>query len=126
MKFISKILSSAAAFFMILILFSFIINNNNVINKLRIMQKLLSYIDRLYVEEVELDVVFDGAMHGLLEELDPHSQYIPSEDFTKMQMYLVSKFQRMHANTQKKIIIDGSSEFYIDQNSKNLIKYPKG
>ena len=35
--------------------------------------------------EVELDVVFDGAMHGLLEELDPHSQYIPSEDFTKMQ-----------------------------------------
>ena len=38
-------------------------------------------VDNYYVEEVELDKIIDGAMHGLLEELDPHSTYIPAQEF---------------------------------------------
>ena len=54
---------------------------------------MLRLVDNYYVEDVELDRIIDGAMHGLLEELDPHSQYIPGEDFQLMQESLVGEFE---------------------------------
>ncbi|SVD55076.1 uncharacterized protein METZ01_LOCUS407930, partial [marine metagenome] len=46
-----------------------------------------------YVDEVDLSNVLDGAIHGFLDELDPHSSYINSEDFQYMQESLQGEFE---------------------------------
>ena len=68
-------------------------SNDNILSKLKSLSYLLRLVDNYYVEEVELNRIIDGAMHGLLEELDPHSTYIPSEEFKLMQESLVGEFE---------------------------------
>ena len=41
---------------------------------------LLYYMNRMYVDSVDLDGLVETAIRGMLEELDPHSVYIPAED----------------------------------------------
>ncbi|WP_418991412.1 S41 family peptidase [Alistipes sp.] len=38
------------------------------------------YLSSLYVDEVEMGPVVEGAIEGMLEELDPHSAYIGAEE----------------------------------------------
>ena len=68
-------------------------STDNFLSKLKSLSYLLRLVDNYYVEEVELNTIIDGAMHGLLEELDPHSQYIPSEEFKLMQESLIGEFE---------------------------------
>ena len=42
--------------------------------------EVLSYVDNLYVDDVDNEAISDAAIVALLEELDPHSTYIPSKD----------------------------------------------
>ena len=42
--------------------------------------EILSYINLLYVDDVENKKLFEAAIEGLLEKLDPHSSYIPKEE----------------------------------------------
>jgi carboxyl-terminal processing protease len=41
---------------------------------------VLDIVRELYVEPIKLDDVIDGGIRGMLEALDPHSSYIPSEE----------------------------------------------
>ena len=43
-------------------------------------KEILSYIDRNYVDEVETDELVEKAISDMLEELDPHTSYIPAEE----------------------------------------------
>jgi carboxyl-terminal processing protease len=43
------------------------------------MEEILRYVDAKYVDEVNNQAMIDRAINNLLEELDPHSIYIPSE-----------------------------------------------
>jgi carboxyl-terminal processing protease len=43
------------------------------------MGELFNYIDRMYVDEVDIGDLTDKAIRNLLEELDPHSTYIPKD-----------------------------------------------
>ena len=45
-----------------------------------VMQQIISYVDHFYFDDVDMDKIMDGAFHGLMEELDPHSTYIPAKD----------------------------------------------
>ena len=40
-------------------------------------------IDEQYVEEVDFDLLMEGAISGMLNKLDPHSAYINKTDFQK-------------------------------------------
>jgi carboxyl-terminal processing protease len=44
------------------------------------LNRLIDYIDHDYVEEVNTDSIVDVTVNGILENLDPHSVYIPKED----------------------------------------------
>ena len=66
---------------LICILFFYAFSTDSFLSKLKSLSYLLRLVDNYYVEEVDLNQIIDGAMHGLLEELDPHSQYIPAKDF---------------------------------------------
>ena len=41
---------------------------------------ILSYIDRYYVDSVNVEELTENAINGMLEKLDPHTAYIPAKD----------------------------------------------
>jgi len=43
------------------------------------LNRLIDYIDHDYVEEINTDSIVDVTVNGILENLDPHSVYIPKE-----------------------------------------------
>ena len=47
--------------------------------------QVFRYLSGLYVDEVEMKPVVEGAITGMLEELDPHSAYIGAEDMKGVQ-----------------------------------------
>lgn len=44
------------------------------------LNRLIDYIDHDYVEDVNTDSIVDVTVNGILENLDPHSVYIPKKD----------------------------------------------
>jgi carboxyl-terminal processing protease len=54
---------------------------------------LLYYMNRMYVDSVDLDGLVETAIRGMLEELDPHSVYIPAEDLKQADEPLNGKFE---------------------------------
>jgi len=54
--------------------------NSDPFNKLKTVAQLVRYIYDYYVEDVDMDKVLNGALRGMLEELDPHSSFIDAED----------------------------------------------
>jgi carboxyl-terminal processing protease len=45
------------------------------------LNKLIDYIDYEYVDSVNTDSIVDVTVNGILDKLDPHSSYIPPEEF---------------------------------------------
>ena len=54
---------------------------------------LLYYMNRMYVDSVDLHGLVETAIRGMLEELDPHSVYIPAEDLQQADEPLNGKFE---------------------------------
>jgi len=45
------------------------------------LNRLIDYIDYEYVDEVNTDSIVDVTVNGILENLDPHSVYIPTDEY---------------------------------------------
>ena len=45
------------------------------------LNRLIDYIDYEYVDEVNTDSIVDVTVNGILENLDPHSVYIPADQY---------------------------------------------
>jgi carboxyl-terminal processing protease len=54
---------------------------------------LINYIQQDYVDSVSRKDLTDHAIEGILDKLDPHSQYIPAEDFNDVEDQLHSNFE---------------------------------
>lgn len=48
------------------------------------LNRLIDYIDYEYVDNVNTDSIVDVTVNGILENLDPHSVYIPREDMERV------------------------------------------
>lgn len=48
------------------------------------LNRLIDYIDYEYVDEVNTDSIVDVTVNGILDNLDPHSVYIPKEDMQRV------------------------------------------
>lgn len=57
------------------------------------LQALLYQIDHMYVDSVDNDKLVDKAIVSMLEELDPHSIYIPKEDLEEVNEPLKGNFE---------------------------------
>jgi len=57
------------------------------------LESLLYHIDRMYVDSVQHDKLVDAAIVSMLEELDPHSIYIPKEDLEEVNEPLKGNFE---------------------------------
>ena len=57
------------------------------------LESLLYHIDRQYVDEVDKKKLVDAAIVRMLEELDPHSIYIPKEELEEVNEPLKGNFE---------------------------------
>ncbi len=57
------------------------------------LEALLYHIDRMYVDSVAQDKLVDDAIVAMLEELDPHSIYIPKEELEEVNEPLKGNFE---------------------------------
>ncbi len=53
---------------------------------------VISYIRQDYVDSVNVDELNRSAIEGILADLDPHSQFIPAEDFNEVNDPLLGNF----------------------------------
>jgi len=80
-------------------------NSNEVEQYAADLQKLEEYLTRSdkmvqtitairghYVDEIDLDTIYERVIPKLLSELDPHSEYIPAKDFQKVNESLEGEF----------------------------------
>ncbi|MFN3917331.1 MAG: S41 family peptidase [Flavobacteriales bacterium] len=54
--------------------------------------RVLDYVDRLYVDSVQTDKLVEEAIRAMLEKLDPHSYYVTKEEFEEMNAPLKGNF----------------------------------
>ncbi len=64
-------------------------SNNSKKDKLN---RLIDYIDYDYVDDINTDSIVDVTVNGILENLDPHSVYIPREDMQRVTEELRGNF----------------------------------
>jgi carboxyl-terminal processing protease len=57
------------------------------------LESLLYHIDRMYVDDVDKQKLVDAAIVRMLEELDPHSIYIPKEELEEVNEPLKGNFE---------------------------------
>ena len=62
-------------------------------NKFRIFNQIIQYVNEYYYDEVDLEKIWDGAFHGFMEKLDPHSVYIPPKKQEEIDEIFRGKFQ---------------------------------
>jgi carboxyl-terminal processing protease len=53
-------------------------------NKKDKLNRLIDYIDYEYVDDINTDSIVDVTVNGILDNLDPHSTYIPKEDLERI------------------------------------------
>lgn len=65
----------------------------DIYEKLQVLTDIIGIVNENYVEDVDWDKTMEGAYRGLLEELDPHSTYIPAKKFKSVQESFDGEFQ---------------------------------
>ncbi|MCH2043079.1 MAG: S41 family peptidase [Saprospiraceae bacterium] len=55
--------------------------------------EILKFVSARYVEEVDLKLLQDAAVKGMLNKLDPHSNYIPTSDVAEVNEKLAGGFE---------------------------------
>lgn len=64
----------------------------NVYQQLDLFGDIFERIRAQYVEEVDSEQLIEAAINGMLTSLDPHSSYMPPEDFDDMQVQTRGEF----------------------------------
>ena len=77
----------------IILFIAFSNDTNNYIKKLKTLTQVIRLVSENYVDEVDMNEVLDGAIIGLLEKLDPHSNYLSSEALEDMQENFSGEFE---------------------------------
>lgn len=60
-------------------------SGRTVYTQLKVLTEVLSLVTEHYVEDVEPEELVNGAIKGLLDELDPHSNYLDPDRFKRLQ-----------------------------------------
>lgn len=55
--------------------------------------KIINYIDNYYVDSIQKNTLIEGAIASMLEDLDPHSYYISTEEYQAVQESMEGNFE---------------------------------
>ena len=90
---LNKLKLPCIIFIFIFISFGFYNNSVDRYKKLKTFTELLRLINDTYVDTINVDNIIDGAIVGMLNGLDPHSNYIPSDDLEQINEQFEGKFE---------------------------------
>ncbi len=62
------------------------------LGQLEVLGEILQLARKQYVDEVDLSVLLEGAIDGVLQQLDPHSNYLPPKSFDEMSERIQGSF----------------------------------
>jgi carboxyl-terminal processing protease len=62
-----------------------VFSEDNLRDSIRKFNDVLTFTEKYYVEEVDTQKLVESAINGMLNELDPHSVYIPPEQLTQVE-----------------------------------------
>lgn len=65
---------------------------DNTYRQLEIFARVLSHVQNNYVDEVDEQALIRGAIRGMLDTLDPHTQYIPPDVFKEVKIDTSGEF----------------------------------
>ncbi|NDD92789.1 S41 family peptidase [bacterium] len=66
--------------------------STNRYENIEIFQKVLHFVENNYVDPVDNQQLIQGAIKGMLETLDPHSNFLPAQVFRDMKIETSGKF----------------------------------
>jgi carboxyl-terminal processing protease len=69
-----------------------VLNKNDRYKNLELFQKVLQFVEKNYVDEVHNDTLLNGAIKGMMETLDPHSNFLTADVFRDMKIDTSGKF----------------------------------
>ncbi len=64
----------------------------NIFQSLRLFSDILNIVSRYYVEEVNTEDLVKSAIEGMLNDLDPYSQYMDPAEYRELQVKTQAKF----------------------------------
>lgn len=73
--------------------FDLFATSRNIYKQIERYLEVIKVVDKLYVEEVDLERLVHGAIKGTLEELDPHTVYISKERFIEISEQFEGEFE---------------------------------
>lgn len=62
-----------------------IFSEDNLRDSIKKFNDVLTFTEKYYVEEVDTQKLVEAAINGMLNQLDPHSVYIPPEEFSQVE-----------------------------------------
>ncbi len=62
-------------------------------NNLNTLNEVMDYVKAKYVDTINMSTIEDGAISNVLEQLDPHSTFIPSTDLKEVNQELEGNFE---------------------------------
>lgn len=65
---------------------------NDRYRNLELFQKVLQFVEKNYVESVKNEALIQGAIKGMLETLDPHSNFLNAEVYRDMKIETTGRF----------------------------------
>jgi carboxyl-terminal processing protease len=65
----------------------------NVYDKTLIMQSIAERVREAYLDTLSVDTLYDGAIQGMIDKLDPHSSYMPPKEADDFSEKIVGNFQ---------------------------------
>ena len=66
---------------------------NGVCQRLSVFAKVLNYVETNYVDPVDSETLIYGAVKGLLDTLDPHSNFLPPDVFKELKIDTTGEYQ---------------------------------
>jgi carboxyl-terminal processing protease len=76
-----------------ILFFNFATYSQDVNSETRKFNKMLTLIDAMYVDTVDMKKIVETAIVGMLKEMDPHSVYISADEIEKMKEPLEGSFE---------------------------------
>jgi len=77
-------------------------SNDGAYRQLQVYSEVLSRVRSEYVEEPNIPQVTDGALHGLLESLDPNSSYLSPAEYKEYKSHKTSAKAEIGAAVSKR------------------------
>src|SRR5690606_30838998 len=78
-------------------------------------EELLRFIEAKYVDEIDTDTLVDDAIYALIENLDPHSDYLSPAEVTILRQQMEGYYKGLGVETS--IIHDTPTIYRVLENS---------